>query len=402
VLDRKTFRVTLRVPFADWRKLYDVVLPRHALARVDIAEVWRDTIDDPRNGRPIGSGPFLLQSYVRGQSITLVRNPRYWGPHTAYLDRLLYRLVLQDPIDPLAPLDRDEFDLTLSLGGSFVQADVAQEVRRRPGWRVVGWPASGMEHFAFRVGAGGHPALRLKAVRQALAFGIDRVAIANEIQAEAPRAARRPLDSSAFHPGEAFYRATWSRYRYDVARARALLVQAGCRRGADGVFSCAGERLRLRFVTTSGLPSRRSILELAAANLRAVGVEVVPLYVPNPVFFSQVVTSGDFDALLFSWLGFGGVVWPEGWCDKEQNWSGFCSRLLTRDLKQVERIVDPVQRARLLNAADAKRARAVPVLPVVQNVLRLVVKPRVRGFVPGGTQFEFPQNSEDWWLAEPR
>ncbi len=69
-----------------------------------------------------------------------------------------------------------------------------------------------------------------------------------------------------------------------------------------------------------------------------------------------------------------------------------------RDAQQVDLIVDPQQRARVLNAADAKLARAVPALPVVQPVVRAAIRSTVRGVVPGGSQFNFSQNSEDWWL----
>jgi len=70
-----------------------------------------------------------------------------------------------------------------------------------------------------------------------------------------------------------------------------------------------------------------------------------------------------------------------------------------RYVQQVDLIVDPQQRARVLNAADAKLARAVP---VVQPVLRAPIRDTVRGVVPGGTQLNFTQNSEEWWLAEAR
>jgi peptide/nickel transport system substrate-binding protein len=398
VLDSKTLRVVLREPVALWWQLFDVVLPRHALAGLDVTKVWTDRIDNPRTGRPIGSGPFLFESWERGERFTLVRNPRYWGPHTAYLERLVIRLG-QDPQDPLGPVRRGEFDVTLSLGNNFVSADLAREVRRLPGWRVPAWPTSAMEHFAFRVGPGGHPALRNKLVRQALAYGIDRVAIAREILREAPRAARRPLDSAAFLPSEPFYRPNWSGYRYDVARAQRLLRQAGCRRGADGIYSCAGERLRLRFVTSAGNPVRARTVELAAAHLRRVGVDAVPLFFPSNLL-GPVLADGNFDAVLFAWLGFGGLTWPEAWCEHEQNVAGFCSRLITRDIQQADHIVDPAQRARILNAADAKLARAVPALPVVQPVLRAVIRSTVRGIYPGGSQLDFSQNSEDWWLAD--
>jgi peptide/nickel transport system substrate-binding protein len=401
VLGPRTFQVELREPFAGWRNLYPIVLPRHVLAGRDLTKVWADRIDDPGTGAPIGTGPFLVGGWERGKQLTLVRNARYWGPHTAYLDRLVHRFATLSPGDALAPVRRNEFDVALALGGGFISREVAQEVRQTRGWQVATWPTLAMEHLAFRVGKGGHPALRDKLVRRALAFGIDRVAITRAIQVEADQSKRRPLDSAVFLPTEQFYSPNWGAYRYDTRRAQQLLTQAGCRRGSDGVYECAGERLRLRFVTTPD-PVRAQVLELVKAQLRPVGVEIVPVFVPGSVFFAQVLPSGDFDIALFAWLNSGGFVWPDALCGDVQNWTGFCSRLLMRDAQQVDFIVDPIQRARVLNAVDSKLASAVPALPVVQPVLRAAIRSTVRGVEPGGTQFNFSQNSEDWWLAEPR
>ncbi len=75
-------------------------------------------IDDPRTSAPIGNGPFLLQSWERGRQITLVRNPRYWGPHTAYLDRIVIRFcrpcpLLPAPAEVLAGLRQGEVDMVV-------------------------------------------------------------------------------------------------------------------------------------------------------------------------------------------------------------------------------------------------------------------------------------------------
>ena len=53
----------------------------HVLRGSDLTQVWSDRIDDPRTGRPIGSGPFLVERLERGRQLVLRRNPRYWGPH---------------------------------------------------------------------------------------------------------------------------------------------------------------------------------------------------------------------------------------------------------------------------------------------------------------------------------
>jgi peptide/nickel transport system substrate-binding protein len=399
VVNAKTFRIELREPVARWRELYPVVFPRHALLGEDITRVWVDRIDNPKTGRPIGSGPFLIGRWQRGVELVQVRNPRYWGNHVAYLDRYVSRFVRAIPSpEVLERVRRGETDLA-----PFLTPDDASQIRGLPGWRIVSWPGPAMEHLLLRVGPGGHPALEQKRVRQALAFGIDRVAIARAIQADVDPSSRRPLDSTMFLPTESSYRGAWAGYRYDPERAQRLLREAGCRRGTDSIYSCAGERMSLRFVTTAGNPVRERTLQLMQAQLRRAGVEVVLTFASNPIVFGQILPRGQFDAALFAWVtNGGGVAWPDVWCGHQQNWGGYCDRLVQRDLKQTDLIVEQQQRARVLNAADRKLARAVPVLPIVQPVIQVAIRDTIRGMTPGGSQFHVFQTTEDWWLAESR
>ena len=90
----KTVRVVLRTRHAGWRTLFGNILPRHALAGEKLGSVWTDGIVNPKTGRPIGSGPFLFGRWERGEQLTLVRNPRYWG-RRAYLDRLVLRFRVE-------------------------------------------------------------------------------------------------------------------------------------------------------------------------------------------------------------------------------------------------------------------------------------------------------------------
>jgi peptide/nickel transport system substrate-binding protein len=394
-LGPKTFRVELRQPFDGWRDLFYEVLPRHALAGEDITKVWRDRVDNLKTGQPIGSGPFLVSRLESGRQLVLVRNPNYWGPHKAYLDRFIIRWNVLDPADPLGPLRRHEIDF-VGMGG--LLRGRAADVRRLPGWEVASWPASNDEHLVFRIGPGGHSALKKNLVRRALAYGIDRVQLARRVYAALGRRAR-PLDSTTFFPGESSYRPNWSMYRYDPARARRLLAQAGCKRGADRIYSCAGERLRLRFITTAGNPARELALRLMVPQLRRAGVEVEPAYVPMPAFFSTVLPGGDFDAALFAWTTVpGGYVPGEAICGEAGNYTGSCSPLIRRDVQRVDRIiVDPAQRARVLNALDLKLAGDVRLLPLYQPAFQFAHT--FKGFAPAGSSgATFLEQTEDWWL----
>ena len=202
-LDSKTVEVVLRSRFAAWRELFGTVLPRHALAGVDLARVWTDRIENPKTGAPIGSGPFLVERWERGKQITLRRNPRYWGPHPAYLDRLVVRFQVQGPALREA-FRRGELDVASHFPPGFVA-----ELQQEPALRVLSnQRAAGWDHFEIRMrGPGGHPALGNKLVRRALAYGIDRAAIVKQILRATDRSASQ-RDSAVFPNQSPHYRRT--------------------------------------------------------------------------------------------------------------------------------------------------------------------------------------------------
>jgi peptide/nickel transport system substrate-binding protein len=388
-VDAKTVRVVLRSRFSGWRTLFGNVLPAHALQGEDLTKIWTDRIDNPKTGRPIGSGPFLLASWERGRQLTLVRNPRYWGAHRAYLDRIVIRFGVESE-NPVDWFRNRELDVAYGLFPGVVPA-----LRREPGVKVLAEPSAGYQSFAFRIGPGGHPALRQKLIRRALAYAIDRAALVREVPGEI-NPNLRPLESLLFLVQSPYYRPHWSSYRYRPALARRLLEQAGCRRGADTIYSCAGEPLSLRFVTSTGNPNRARLLTLVQAQLRRSGVEVVPSFAPSGTFLDTILPSGDFDVALF---GFFNAPNPTGnaifGCGGLGNYTGYCQRLVTRDLDQADRILDARRQARVMNRADAQMARDMPVLPLFQIPLATAVRDTVRNFAQALNPLT---SSENWWL----
>ena len=391
-LGAKTVRVVLSSRFAGWRGgLFFHVLPEHALRGENFGSVWTDRIDNPKTGRPIGSGPFLVERWSRGRQLVLRRNPSYWGPHTAYLDRLVVRFGIDDPVEDLRRGALDLYQVRLGLN-----PETADDLLRIPG--VGHRYASGVrwEHFEFRMDSGGHPALRNKLVRRALAHGIDRIALVRGVfGALVPR--MQPSDSAVFLPPSPYYEPNWSRYRYRPAEARRLLEQAGCGRGADGIYSCAGERLSLRFVANAGVVSRSRVFELVQAQLRQAGVEVRPTFAPGSTLLGQIIPSGEWDAWLISYFYAPEVPVDLAFrCQGPANATGYCQRLVTAELDQANRVLDPVQYARALNRADVQMSRDVPVLPLWHEPTLAAFRSTLRGFVP--TEPLVAWNAENWWL----
>ncbi len=211
-------------------------------------------------------------------------------------------------------------------------------------------------------------------------------------------------DQTPARGGSRHYQRNWEIYRYRPAEAR-LLEQAGCRRGADGIYACAGSRLSLRFVTTIQAGGfRPPVIELVQTQLPQAGIEVVPSYATSGAIFGQILESGDFDVALFSWIsGPDASAKPIFGCGGEQNVTGYCQRLVTADLDQAERILDARQQARVLNRADLRMARDVPVIPLYQQTQSVAMRSTVRNFgLSLSTQLAPLWNAENWWLAEGR
>ena len=390
-VDRKTLRVVLRPRSARWRDFFGNILPAHALRGSDLARVWSDRVDDPRTGRPIGSGPFLVERLERGRQLVLRRNPRYWGPHAAYVERLVLRFVLPPLTDPSDELRSGELDVAMGVPPPVVPA-----VRRQPGMRLVTSTAANFEQLAVQLEGNAHPALRNKLVRRALAYGIDRTALVRQTWGEVDPSARA-LDSAVHLAQSRYYEPNWDAYRYRPAEARRLLGQAGCRRGADGIFSCGGQRLSLRFVTSPVVSFRAQVLPLIQAQLRAAGVEVVPVFAAPGAFFGQILPQGTFDVALFSWANSPAASWAGVYgCGGPQNYTGHCQRLVTAELDQADRILDERRRARVLNRADRGLASDVPTIPLFQFVATAAYDTSVRNFV--FLVWNPLWNAENWWL----
>ena len=402
-LDSKTVRVVLRARNPEYRRLFAVVLPRHALAGADLAAVWRDGVDDPSTRNPIGSGPFLVAGFDRGKQLNLVRNPRYWGHHTAHLDRLVYRFLSRDEL--IERFRSGDADILASTPAS-VDAFLALRIEHSSDVRFHSDPGTTWEHFEINTNRG-HPALGNKLVRQALAYGIDREAIARRVLGDLyrePRAASRPLQSVVFLATSPYYEPNWAAYRYRPVVARRLLERAGCRIGTDGIYVCAGNRLSLRFATTAGVARRELAVTLAQAQLRRIGVEVRPVFMPSRVLLGCqtdcVLLRGDFDVALFSWVNSSQLltVAYSLVCQLEFNFSGYCDRLITRDLNQVFGILDLPRRVQRLNGIDVRLARAVPWIPLFQVPHFVAIRRSVEGVVinPGDPTWK----AENWWLAK--
>lgn len=242
-----------------------------------------DPLTNPWNAKPIGTGAFIFKEWVRGSHITLERNPNYWDAGKPYLDRITFKVVPdagtraaaletgEVQYIPLSPVPLSDVDRLAK------RDDVVVETR---GWEAV----SPIFFFDFNLRRKPFDDIR---VRRAIAYAIDRRALARNVWYDFAVPATSPVPSSQ----KQFYAPDLPQYEYDPKKAEALLDEAGLKRGADGV--------RLRFTHlnhTYGDDFKRSG-EFIRQQLKRVGVEVELINYDLPTFLRKAYTEYDFDTL---------------------------------------------------------------------------------------------------------
>jgi ABC-type transport system substrate-binding protein len=158
-IDAKTVRFEFSGVVAGWQSLFSVVLPQHVLAGRDFNSVWRSEIADPATHTPIGSGPYLLSSWVKGQGMTLTRNPHWWGPHVPSLAEIDFRLIT-DYSSEIQALLSGWVDVIYPSPDTRLSA-----LQGQPGISMQASESTYVEHLDFNV-ATGMPLLRQSWFRQ--------------------------------------------------------------------------------------------------------------------------------------------------------------------------------------------------------------------------------------------
>ncbi len=181
--------------------------------------------------KPIGSGPFFLQSWKRGTEMVLARNPHFWRPGAdnqplPYLDAIRF-LMIPDDATRILKLRAGEIDIA-----EFVPYSRVNELKADARLNMVLFPAAQMNYFALNsrptLKDGSKNPLNDVRVRQALNYATNKQALIQVVSYGAGTPARSFMPMStplSYGPTPL--------YPYDLAKARALLAEAGYAQGFE-------------------------------------------------------------------------------------------------------------------------------------------------------------------------
>jgi ABC-type dipeptide/oligopeptide/nickel transport system permease component/ABC-type transport system substrate-binding protein len=218
---------------------------------------------------PVGTGPFRFVSWRRGDSVTLERNPDYWGGPPA-LAAASFRFIA-DPTAAYAALMAGDVDAYMN----YPAPESLAQFQADPRFTV--FVGSTETEVLLGINERRAPLGDLR-VRRAIAAALDRSAIIDG----AMYGFGLPIGSH-FPPGKPGYVDLTRRYPHDPAAARALLAEAGYP---------AGFALDLKLPPPAY--ARRSG-EIVAAELGAIGIRVRIQNLEWSQWLDQVYTRHDYD-----------------------------------------------------------------------------------------------------------
>jgi peptide/nickel transport system substrate-binding protein len=387
----KTVTVVYKEPFSDWKSMFcsgNFILPAHYMEKQPGG--WNNGLD--KNPEKIPSaGPFVVQNYTPGQSLTLARNDKYFGQKPS-LDSVVFRFLPESTTQPAA-LQNNEVDMIYPQP----QLDMVQQVKALPDVTNQINLGPTFEHLDFNFK---NEFLGDVAVRKAIATGLNIDELVKRTVGQfAPQV--KPLGNRLWMPFQEAYQDHFTQQygKGDVAGAQKLLDDAGYTKGADGIYTKGGKKISLRFTTTLGNKLRETQGELLQAQMKQVGIDIKIANLDSQKFFGEALPNGNFDIGNFAWVG--GPFAVSGNRDIYRtgggsNYGQYSNKKVDQLFAQATGEFDAAKAAKLLNQIDQVVTDDMATIPLYNKPTFLAIRNNFVGVSDNATQDGPFWNSKTW------
>lgn len=361
VVDAHTLRLTTAQPYGP------LPLDLASIFIVSKKAAAKATTEDFNSGKAlVGTGPFRLVKFRRGEAVELARFDGYWGEKPAW-DTLTLRILPADAAR-LAALLAGQVDMIEGVPGADVarlKKDARFRLEQRVSWRTLFLQLDLFRDTSpFVTDLAGKPLaknpLKDLKVRQALSRAINREALS-----------ARTLDglgvpaSRLVAPGIPGHGQQPAAEPYDPEGAKRLLAEAGYPQG---------------FALTLHGPNNRylndeQILQTLAQFFGRIGVKTKVETLPLAAYFGRL-RHADFSAALLGWGSLSGdfalrtlLGTPDeksGW--GAWNWGRFSDARVDAEIRSALASTDPARRSRAAEAAMDQAMQQLPVIPLHHQV----------------------------------
>ena len=290
--DPQTVVIKTSVPDPKLPTMDVYILPKH---------IWGKLSPDERDKYPgedgVGSGPFVLDKFEKGQFARFRANPNYWGGKPA-VDTVVLR-KFNNPDAMVAALRTGELDAAWDIpGGAFNELKKDDNFVTNEGYQ------GGFAEVALNGGDGlkkGHPALDDIEVRKAIAHAIDKKTLVDRVLA----GVGKPAETIVPSPDPSWLPELTEDqvYEFNLDKARQILDDAGYRdTDDDGVREMpnGGQPLRFTYYARSDGETGPKIAEFVRGWLDEIGIATTEK-IASDSELTPIIGKGDYDMFAWGW-----------------------------------------------------------------------------------------------------
>lgn len=321
------------------------------------------TFDKPVGPNPVCSGPYKFVERVQNDRIVLERFANYWDKGRYHFDKVTYRII-PDTTVRLANLRSGQLDMIERLAASDVKsakADAALKVHT-----VVGLGYQGITINNNNGPRANTPLAKDKRVRQALSLAIDREALTQVVFEGLFVPGIQP-----FPPASPYHDTSYKPPKRDVAKAKALLKEAGV------------DRLAFEMQVANS-----TVEQQLAQVIQAMAAEAgFDISIKSTEFASMLKaqSAGDYQATRVGWSG---RIDPDGNIHQFVTTGGgindtkFSNATVDTELNAARQVYDSAKRKAHYAAAMAVLREEMPIVYLYHPAWIWALSSRLDGFVP--------------------
>ncbi|HEX5502052.1 MAG TPA: peptide ABC transporter substrate-binding protein [Thermomicrobiales bacterium] len=414
-VDPNTVKVSFKAPTPGWYLPFsDGILPQH---------YFKDGIGTaaknfPGNLKPIGTGPFVVDSFSPGDSIAYSANPKFRDPNSPAFDKVQWKGGGDATSAARAVFQTGDYNIAWNLQ---IEPSILNQLSQGSGGKAeLGFQSGqGVEQIQLNESDPNkevdgqrshfgtpHPYLADVKVRQALNFLGDRQTVATQLYG--PAAAPSSVLLNA--PESVLPKPADVPWEFSVDKANAALDALGWAKGPDGVRAKGGVKMTAVYSTTVN-SVRQKEQQIVKDAMGKAGVSVELKSVDAGVFFSSDAGNPDTAAHFYTDMemftnsaGSPDIQsWIELWTtdqinQKANNWSfgnnaRYSNPAYDAIAKQAAGELDPAKRGQLFTKALQTLYDDAVCIPLVGRKLVFAATAGIAGFNGG------PWNGLMWNLA---
>ncbi|MCW6667175.1 oligopeptide ABC transporter substrate-binding protein [Aerococcaceae bacterium NML190938] len=247
------------------------IQPEHVLKDVPVKDL--ESAEAVRQ-KPVGFGPFKVESIVPGEAVTYVANEHYWRGKPK-IDKVLLEVV--SPETAPEEMKAGRYDIGLSF-----PSDTYDTYKDATNFKVLGRLQNVINYIGFKLGKWNEEkyavemddtkVLANKNLRQALGYAVDNNAIGEKFY----HGLREGANSLITPNFKEAHDKDLAGYTYDPEKAKALLAEAGFEdKDSDGfVEDPSGKPFTLKVAAMSGGEIAEPFTQYYLESWKAIGVNV--------------------------------------------------------------------------------------------------------------------------------